>query len=52
VFDVIEPNLIVGAAFNSRIVKEKYQHLLGNREVVLQNKNSGLFGSRSYSREY
>jgi hypothetical protein len=52
VFDVIEPNLIVGAAFNSKVVKEKYQHLLGDRQVVLQSKNGGLFGSRSYSREY
>lgn len=52
VFDVIDPVLIAGAAFNSSAVKEKYQHLLGNRQVLLQGKNGGFFGSRSFSREY
>lgn len=52
VFSVIEPGLIGGAAFNSNAVKEKYQAVLGNRQVVLQGKNRAFFGSRSYSREY
>lgn len=52
VFGVIAPEFIVGAAFNSEAAKTKYGGLLGPRQVVRQAKSGGLFGSRSYSREY
>ena len=52
VFDVIEPEYIVGAAFNSQAAKAEYGPLFGDREVIKNPKNKGLFGSRSYSREY
>ena len=52
VFGLIEPNLIHGAAFNSDAAKTQYGPLLGTRELVKQGKNSGYFGSRSFSREH
>lgn len=52
VFDVIEPELIVGAAFNSDAAKAKYTSVLGGREAIKVRKNGSYFGSRSYSRKY
>jgi hypothetical protein len=49
VFDVIEPPLIVGAAFNNKSVLNSHKHLLGGKQVVYSTK---IFSSRSYNREY
>lgn len=52
VFGIIEPELIIGAAFNSEAAKAEYGPLLGGRQVIKLPKNGKFFGSRSYSREY
>ncbi len=50
VFDAIEPNLIIGAVFDNAPVREAYQGLLGNRQILLNRANKGYFAARSYVR--
>lgn len=50
VFDVIEPKLIGGAAFENAATRDAYKDLLGNRQVRLDKAGKGLFASRSYVR--
>ncbi|EOJ8603299.1 DUF4433 domain-containing protein, partial [Cronobacter sakazakii] len=52
VFDVIEPELILGAAFNSRTANTLYQNLFGEKKIILNDKTNGLFGSRSFKRKW
>jgi hypothetical protein len=50
VFDVIEPNLIRGIAFDSENVKKAYGAHLGTREVMVVRPNKSYFAARSYVR--
>lgn len=50
VFDVIEPNLIGGAAFENTATRDAYQGLLGGRQIRLDKAGKGFFASRSYVR--
>jgi hypothetical protein len=52
VFDVIEPALIFGIAFDSETVKNQYAEVLGNRQVKVYSKNKSYFAQRTYSRKY
>lgn len=52
VFSTIEPPLIGAVAFNSPAAKAQYENLFPGRQVLRFGKNRGLFGTRSYSREY
>lgn len=52
VFDVIEPEFFLGAAFNRNRAKMKYEHLFGDKKIILNDTNNGLFGSRSYKRKW
>ncbi|WP_394293737.1 DarT ssDNA thymidine ADP-ribosyltransferase family protein [Aeromonas rivipollensis] len=49
-FDIIEPNLIIGAAFNKATVKAAYEHHLGNRQVLLSRDGQDYFAARSFVR--
>ena len=50
VFDVIEPNLITGAAFDNVMALEANLYLLGNRQILLNKANKSYFAARSYVR--
>ena len=52
VFDVIEPEYILGGAFETVAVKNTYTPLLGNRKVIVKGPCKGYFASRSYVRKY
>ncbi|MDE8740290.1 DarT ssDNA thymidine ADP-ribosyltransferase family protein [Pectobacterium polaris] len=52
VFDVIEPGLISGAAFNSGKARTLYQDLFGEKKIILNAATKGLFGSRSFKRKW
>lgn len=53
VFDVIEPEYILGIVFNSQGARDAYSHLLGEgQRSWIHRKNTKLFGTRSYSRLY
>lgn len=50
VFDVIEPNLIIGAVFDDVAVRDAHKELLGSRQILLQGSNHGYFAARSFAR--
>lgn len=50
VFDVIEPNLILGAVFDSDKVRDHHAASLGTRQVIVNPPNKGYFASRPYVR--
>ncbi|WP_224363387.1 DarT ssDNA thymidine ADP-ribosyltransferase family protein [Hyalangium versicolor] len=50
VFDVIEPSLIFGAAFENAATRDAYQGSLGNRKILVQRERQGYFAARSYVR--
>lgn len=52
VFDIIEPDLIFGVAFDSDAVKNRYADLLDQRQVKVYRKNKSYFAQRTYSRKY
>ncbi|MFP1914361.1 DarT ssDNA thymidine ADP-ribosyltransferase family protein [Lonsdalea quercina] len=49
-FDTIEPQFIFAAIFNNEATKNLYQHVLGNRQILVNSSGSGYFASRSYVR--
>ncbi|EAP4690321.1 DarT ssDNA thymidine ADP-ribosyltransferase family protein [Salmonella enterica subsp. enterica serovar Winslow] len=49
-FDVVEPQYIFAVVFNNETTKKFYQHILGSRQVLVNNSGSGYFASRSYVR--
>ncbi|WP_429070174.1 DarT ssDNA thymidine ADP-ribosyltransferase family protein [Aeromonas dhakensis] len=49
-FDIIEPELITGAAFNKAAVMDSYRGILGDRKLILSGENQDYFASRSYVR--
>lgn len=50
VFDRIEPELILGAAFETQAVRDPLAHLFGTRKLLAQGARKGLFATRSYVR--
>lgn len=50
VFDRIEPELIIGAAFETEAVREPLAGLFGGRKLLAQGPRKGLFATRSYVR--
>lgn len=50
VFDVIEPGLISGAAFENKATRNAYQGILGNRKIIVNPAGQGYFAARSYVR--
>lgn len=52
VFDVIEPNLIVGVAFDDVTVKNKYNDVLGEKQTKVFAKSKKLFAHRTYDRKF
>jgi hypothetical protein len=52
VFDQIEQNFIIGVAFQTQLARDNHAGLCGNRELLTQSSNRGLFASRSYARLY
>lgn len=52
VFDVIEPQYIFGAIFETAAVRDAYVGYFGERKVYLHANNKGIFASRGYARKY
>jgi hypothetical protein len=52
VFDVIEPQYILGAIFEKAAVRDAYAAHLGERKSYLHANNKGMFASRGYVRKY
>lgn len=52
VFDVIEPQYILGAVFEKTAVRDAYAAHLGERKSYLHANNKGMFASRGYVRKY
>lgn len=50
VLDVIEPEYIYAAAFNSTAVRDVNAHLLGHMQVRVYAEGQGMFASRGYVR--
>ena len=51
VFDIINPNLIIGAAFQDTTNIGKYRHLFGNRKILIYPEGKGFYASRPYMRK-
>ncbi|HHY6303673.1 TPA: DarT ssDNA thymidine ADP-ribosyltransferase family protein [Salmonella enterica] len=49
-FGIIEPQFIFAVIFNNELTKNSYQHVLGNRQILVNRSGSGYFASRSYVR--
>ncbi|MFQ2244132.1 DarT ssDNA thymidine ADP-ribosyltransferase family protein [Aeromonas enteropelogenes] len=49
-FDIIEPELIIGASFNKATVMDSYRGILGSRQLILSGESQNYFASRSYVR--
>lgn len=52
VFDVIEPQYIVGVIYEKALVRDAHAHLLGDRKPYLHSNNKGMFASRKYARTW
>jgi hypothetical protein len=53
VFDVIEPRYILGAAFQTQAIMNKYRDAFGDGlKVYHHHGDTGLFAARSYRRKY
>lgn len=50
VFDKIEPELILGVAFNSRLARDNHAGICGNRQLVVESPTGGLFAARTFVR--
>lgn len=50
VFGIIEPEYIIGAAFDKEKTKIANENLLPHRQICLQAPGEGMFASRSYIR--
>ena len=51
VFDIIEPELILGATFATKATKDEYENLFGERKLRVDG-NKRFFASRGYVRKY
>lgn len=52
VFDVIEPQYIVGVIFEKGCVRDGYLQHLGDKRTYIHANNKGMFASRGYARKY
>lgn len=52
VFDVIEPQYILGAVYEKAAVRDAHAVHLGERKSYLHANNKGMFASRGYVRKY
>ncbi|MCW5230861.1 DUF4433 domain-containing protein [Verminephrobacter eiseniae] len=52
VFDVIEPEYVIAAIFETAAIRDKYALYLGERKICLNGKDKGMFARRSYMRKY
>lgn len=52
VFDVIEPQYILGVIFESKAVQEIYLDCIGNRRTYVHANNKGMFANRRYARTW
>lgn len=52
VFDVIEPQYIVGVVYEKAAVRDEYAVHLGTRKSYVHANNKGMFASRGYVRKY
>jgi len=50
VFDLIEPQLIIGVVFGSEAMRNQHQPLTGERQALVQGTTKGYFAARSYVR--
>lgn len=50
VFDVVEPDLVIGAVFETEAVKHAHAGHLGTRQILVNSPNKGYFAARSYVR--
>ncbi|NKQ73417.1 hypothetical protein C3Y89_24235 [Rhizobium sp. UPM1132] len=51
VFETIEPDQIVGVGFDTHQALNACSHLLGDRHSKVLQRNTGLFGARSFARK-
>ncbi|GGZ37870.1 DarT ssDNA thymidine ADP-ribosyltransferase family protein [Asticcacaulis endophyticus] len=52
VFDVVEPQDIIGAVFEKAAVRDTYVAHLGDRKTYIHANNKGMFATRGYFRKY
>jgi len=52
VFDVIEPQCVVGVIFEKGTVRNGYLQHLGDKKTYIHANNKGMFASRGYARKY
>lgn len=52
VMDVIEPQFVLGALFNSEAAKEAYGAPFGRRKLIVHRGRKGLFANRTYYRKF
>ena len=52
VFDVIEPQYILGVIYEKALVRDAHAHLLGERKAYVHANNKGMFASRKYDRTW
>lgn len=52
VFDVIEPQYIVGVIYEKAHVRDAHAHLLGDRKPYVHSNNKGMFANRKYARTW
>lgn len=52
VFDVIEPQYILGVIYEKAAVRDAHAHLLGERKAYIHANSKGMFASRKYDRTW
>jgi hypothetical protein len=52
VFNVIEPKLIGGVAFQSAATRDAHQSCVGDQQTLIHQEGCGMFASRPYKRLY
>ncbi|MEB0079402.1 DarT ssDNA thymidine ADP-ribosyltransferase family protein [Pseudomonas sp. CCI3.2] len=52
VFDVIEPQYIVGVIYEKALVRDAHAHLLSDRKPYVHSNNKGMFANRKYARTW
>lgn len=52
VFNVIEPQELIGVIFETAAARDTYIAYLSNRKTYLHANNKGMFASRGYARKY
>jgi len=52
IFDVLEPQYILGVVFEKTEVRDTYAAHIGDRKTYIHSKNKGMFATRGYFRKY